>query len=214
MTEHMIAGCDCRVDGHHIGNQLSLLGSLGTFIAVYGFWSPNRVMGTFPAGYGFWSPQERFLLVMDSGLPNRVVRQPRPPRGEVPWNCGKVGNVEQLGMERLQRDMTLVIAWRAFTALQHSCILYCCVLGGMCVHLNFPGWHVCLTYIAYHVYSVIDPSGIMILGADFAAVQLCSVDLCRGCGLWAYSFEIRSFAAFQCIFLPLTRPMLVLLLVV
>ena len=34
--------------------------------------------------------------------------------------------------------MTFVIAWRAFTALQHSCILYCWLLGGMCVHFKFP----------------------------------------------------------------------------
>ena len=50
----------------------------------------------------------------------------------------------------------------SFTAFMH--IIYCCLLGGMRVYLNFLGKHVCLTYIAYHVYSVIDPSGTNIIG--------------------------------------------------
>ena len=55
--EHMVAACDCRVDGHHIVWELSLY----------------RVVGTFPAGYGFrvlieslgytWPPWERGTLV-------------------------------------------------------------------------------------------------------------------------------------------------------
>ena len=141
MTEHVIAGCDCRVDGHHIGKQLFLLGS----------WEPS------PVGYGF-------------GVSIESQGYAWPPRGGVPQDCWKyriMWSMPRMGWEGKDgRDMTLVIAWRAFTVLQHSCILYCCVLGGMCVHLNFQGQHVCLTYIAYHVYSVIDPSGTLILGVS------------------------------------------------
>ena len=60
--------------------------------------------------------------------------------------------------------MTLVIAWSSFTALQHSCILYRCLLGGMCVHFKFPGLARMLNLYCIVVYSVIDPSGIKILG--------------------------------------------------
>ena len=38
---------------------------------------------------------------------------------------------------------------------------YRSVLGGMCVHFNFLDRHVCILYIAYHEYSMIDPSGII-----------------------------------------------------
>ena len=37
LTEHMNSECDCRVDGHHIGSQLSFYRVVGTFPAVYGF---------------------------------------------------------------------------------------------------------------------------------------------------------------------------------
>ena len=60
--------------------------------------------------------------------------------------------------------MTFVIVWSSFTALQHSCIIYCCVLGGMCVHFKFPGLARMLNLYCIFVYSVIDPSGINILG--------------------------------------------------
>ena len=57
------------------------------------------------------------------------------------------------------RDMTLVIAWSSFTALQHSCIIYCCLLGGMCVHLILLGLARVYKIYCIFVYSVIDPSG-------------------------------------------------------
>ena len=43
--------------------------------------------------------------------------------------------------------------------LQHSCILYYCLLGGMCVHFKFPGLARVHNIYCIFVYSVIDPSG-------------------------------------------------------
>ena len=62
--------------------------------------------------------------------------------------------------------MTLVIAWSSFTALQHSCILYCCLLGGMCVHFKFPGLaRVYNIYIASMCIRWLTPRGTFILGS-------------------------------------------------
>ena len=70
------------------------------------------------------------------------------------WKCGTGDeNGKNVG------DMTLVIALSSFTALQHSCIIYCCLLGGMCVHFKFPGLARMLNLYCIFVYSVIDPSG-------------------------------------------------------
>ena len=63
-----------------------------------------------------------------------------------------------------------VFAWSQFTALQQVCVLYILVFGWSlvtaftaCLHLVnccLARRHVCILYIAYHVYSAIDPSGI------------------------------------------------------
>ena len=78
--------------------------------------------------------------------------------------------------------MTLVIAcFELITALQHSCTSYCCLLGGMCSHFKFPSI-VCRLYIAYHEYSMIDPSGTLITGTSllWAATFACWLDRWRG----------------------------------
>ena len=60
----------------------------------------------------------------------------------------------------------LVIVWAPFTALQHSCILLSLSARRHVRAFNFPGWHVCILYIAYHEYSMIDPSGTNITGTS------------------------------------------------
>ena len=82
-------------------------------------------------------------------------------------------------------------------------------------HFNFLGGHVCILYIAYHVYSVIDPSGTNITGTRLRwACYLCLLfGSVPGCGFRALRGRFASFVSVQCIFLLLTRPLLVLLLV-
>ena len=113
--------------------------------------------------------------------------------------------------------MTLVIVLSSFAALQHSCIIYCCLLGGMCVHFKFPGLARMLNLYCISVYSVIDPSGTLILGVGLLwACYLCLLyGSVTGFGdLWTNCFEVAFVFAFSVYFLPLTRPLLVILLVV
>ena len=85
---------------------------------------------------------------------------------------------------------------------------YRSVLGGMRGHFNFLSWHVCILYIAYHEYSMIDPSGTMISGtcccelATFAL--LCeSVTGLGACGRTVLRLSLL--VAFS-LFSALTRP--------
>ena len=49
------------------------------------------------------------------------------------------------------------------------------------MHFKFPGWHVCILYIAYHEYSMIDPSGTMITGTSCCRLAtLLDVWICDG----------------------------------
>ena len=83
-----------------------------------------------------------------------------------------------------------------FTAFMH--IINCSVLGGMRVHSNFLGEHVCILYIAYHEYSMIDPSGTNISGTSllWAATFACCMDRWRGVVFGRKVFEIVSVVAF------------------
>ena len=104
--------------------------------------------------------------------------------------------------------MTLVIAcFELITALQHSCILYCCLLGGMCVHFKFPGLARMLNLYCIFVYSVIDPSGTFILGLVLAADWLflaCWLSLWRE-GVWG-EIILSSCAPVYTFFLFKSRP--------
>ena len=73
---------------------------------------------------------------------------------------------------------------------------YRSVLGGMRVHFNLLGWHVCILYIAYHEYSMIDPSGTMISGTcccELATFALLCGSVTGFCGLRAKGFEVYLF---------------------
>ena len=75
----------------------------------------------------------------------------------------------------------LELAHYCFTAFMH--VIYCCVLGGMRVHFNFLGEHVCILYIAYHEYSMIDPSGIIFqVLAAVSLLPLIAWWICDGWG--------------------------------
>ena len=76
-----------------------------------------------------------------------------------------------MGVEngRNVEDMTLVIDLSSFNALQHSCILYCCLIRRHVRAFKFPGLARMLNLYCIFVYSVIDPSGTLILGAGLAA---------------------------------------------
>ena len=83
------------------------------------------------------------------------------------------------------------------------------------MHFNFLGWHVCILYIAYHEYSMIDPSGTMISGtcccelATFAL--LCeSVTGLGACGRTVLRLFLLVASS---LFLSLNSTLMVLLLV-
>ena len=54
------------------------------------------------------------------------------------------------------------------------------------MHFKFLGWHVCILYIAYHEYSMIDPSGTLITGTCLLCGSVTGWDL-AGVRFWSFA---------------------------
>ena len=108
----------------------------------------------------------------------------------------------------------LSLLWASsFTALQHSCIIYCCLLGGMCVHFKFPRL-ACMPNL-YCISCVFGdwPLGDLYIrysacwrSVDRCADWICVGDVSLGRLFWGASPSLLFFSVFS---LPYSRPWVV-----